>query len=415
MQMSERQRVLNKIQKISKKHQKIKTKNGGDFNIFFILRKTNDEVNLHSKFIYELLNTEGSHHQKNLFLDLFIKEALDIDDCDKSSLKAFREATTEYNRRLDFLIVSKNYLIGIEMKIDAGDQYGQLADYYAELKKKSKGRKIALFYLTRFGDNPSEKSRGNLEEGKEYHNRSFMLDIDWWLDKCIYSTKNIPKLNEIIDQYKTVVEQITGKITDIMEEDMNDIVKNVKDVEAMNTLVNDYPRLWAQKENEFWDELISKLEMRKVFRDRDYRIEPYECLTNEHGIDLIQKLRHKNGIGEIGFWIEKDFEKFRLTFEVYQKNNDFLSMWLRFCGLRNGTKNDAAVIELLEENLEIVNGRDIVLNEEIKFYAKDVTEPCFQLFDDNHFKVYIKDVADKIVKILTYIDKNEDDLSALIK
>ena len=46
------------------------------FNIFSILRKSSDEVNLHSKFIYELLNPNGSHQQGDIFLNLFIEKKI---------------------------------------------------------------------------------------------------------------------------------------------------------------------------------------------------------------------------------------------------------------------------------------------------------------------------------------------------
>ena len=40
--------------------------------IIEILRKRNDEVNLHSKFISELLSPKGSHGQGVVFLKLFL-------------------------------------------------------------------------------------------------------------------------------------------------------------------------------------------------------------------------------------------------------------------------------------------------------------------------------------------------------
>ncbi len=389
--------ILNKIIKVSNKHKKIKEKNGGDFNIFSILRKENDEVHLHSKFIYELLNPKGSHHQGKLFLDLFVSEALDIENYNKASLKVFREAPTEHGRRIDFLIESSDYIIGIEMKIDAGDQNEQLIDYYNELKKQSKGRKIELIYLTKFGDNPSDKSISNFDL-KKVTNKSFVLDIDWWLDKCIYKTKNVPKLNELILQYKALVEKITGKLTDEMEKDMNEIVKSVKDIEAMNTLVNYYPIMWAEKENEFWNELVKSLERRTVFNNKGYEIEFYEHFGEDtHVINNIVKLRHKNGVGELGFYIKKVFKKFSISFDVSQKNGAGLKMWLSFNGVQGGSKNDEEVINLLKKYL-LIDGKYIELNDNIRFYAKDVIEPNCLLFDDEEFKFHVKDLTDKIVK-----------------
>ena len=49
--------MLNKFNKIFSLHEKKQVKEGGNFNICSLLRRTNDEVNLHSKLIYELINT----------------------------------------------------------------------------------------------------------------------------------------------------------------------------------------------------------------------------------------------------------------------------------------------------------------------------------------------------------------------
>jgi len=43
------------------------------FNVFTILRRADDEVNLHSRFLAELFDPDGAHHQGDAFLDLFLK------------------------------------------------------------------------------------------------------------------------------------------------------------------------------------------------------------------------------------------------------------------------------------------------------------------------------------------------------
>jgi hypothetical protein len=69
-----KRKILNRVQKVYDKYHKLKIQEGGTFNICSLLRKTNDEVNLHSKFIYELINPNGSHYQGEKFLKLFIIE-----------------------------------------------------------------------------------------------------------------------------------------------------------------------------------------------------------------------------------------------------------------------------------------------------------------------------------------------------
>ena len=206
--------MLNKFNKIFSLHEKKQAKEGGNFNICSLLRRTNDEVNLHSKLIYELINPCGSHAQENKFLKLFITEALDLDDIDNNKTIVNREDLTDVNRRIDFTIETSKYLIGIEMKIDAGDQDNQLSDYMKELRRRNskykQKKEIKLFYLTKFGDMPSDSSLSTLNK-EDISLLSFSLDIEWWLSECIKKT-NITKLQESIKQYQEIIHRITGQL-----------------------------------------------------------------------------------------------------------------------------------------------------------------------------------------------------------
>lgn len=58
-----------------------------------------------------------------------------------------REYTLSDNRRIDFLIKSEEYLIGIENKIDSREQENQLKDYSKELIKLAKGKEVIKILL----------------------------------------------------------------------------------------------------------------------------------------------------------------------------------------------------------------------------------------------------------------------------
>ena len=72
--MKELNILFQNIKDIKNKYNKLNSEKAYDFNIFTLILKSGDEVNLHNKFIYELLNPKGSHSQGRLFLDLFLKE-----------------------------------------------------------------------------------------------------------------------------------------------------------------------------------------------------------------------------------------------------------------------------------------------------------------------------------------------------
>ncbi len=77
--MNELEVFFKQIESIENKYNELNKKNAHDFNIFTLMLKAGDEVNLHSKFIAELLNPKGTHHQGQQFLALFLEEIkLDI-------------------------------------------------------------------------------------------------------------------------------------------------------------------------------------------------------------------------------------------------------------------------------------------------------------------------------------------------
>ena len=71
--MNELKSFIEDIKKIVDRSDEISKLKGEKFNIFSILNLTTSENNLHSKFLNELLNINGSHGQKEIFLELFIK------------------------------------------------------------------------------------------------------------------------------------------------------------------------------------------------------------------------------------------------------------------------------------------------------------------------------------------------------
>jgi len=104
--------LISQVVTLNEKYNAIKRLNGENFNIFSILDMERKEVETHSKFIYELLDTKGSHGQGELFLQLFISGVLKLPDEDVLAVK--REDVTRYtdrNRRIDFVIESKEHQV----------------------------------------------------------------------------------------------------------------------------------------------------------------------------------------------------------------------------------------------------------------------------------------------------------------
>jgi len=142
--------LFSQLQLFELKYQKIDEVSISSFNIFSILRKSNDEVNLHSKFIYELLNPNGSHKQGRVFLDIFLREI----GIEFYAIEIFRE---KFN--IDILIKSKKEVIILENKIETTDHSQQLSSYLKTMQYQGyKDENIYIVYLTLFGDEPTETS-----------------------------------------------------------------------------------------------------------------------------------------------------------------------------------------------------------------------------------------------------------------
>ena len=153
-----------------------------------------------------MLDPEGTHNKGFLFLKLFLKECLNITEkeFDVNNIVVKREEILD-NGRIDILIKnSKNQKIFIENKIYAGDQEKQLVRYN-ELKP------YKMVYLTLYGHDASQNSKGSLEKGKDYVLISYKSHIKQWLEKCEKESKNDSLLNAILKQYIILVKDLTNQ------------------------------------------------------------------------------------------------------------------------------------------------------------------------------------------------------------
>ena len=100
------------------------------FNIFTILRNRDEEVGLHSRFLFELLNPKGSHNKQDEFLKLWL-DVLEITDFSLDNVLARRERGS-----IDILLTNRNrQAIIIENKIWAEDQLNQLERYHTHVSR----------------------------------------------------------------------------------------------------------------------------------------------------------------------------------------------------------------------------------------------------------------------------------------
>ncbi len=267
--------LLKQVSTISKKYDDIATVTGERFNIFKILDVTTQEVKMHSTLINSLLNSKGSHGCGTKFLNIFLdqqkgrwyKESefvrkLEAFDSEYSQSKIehhigyINEDSTE-GGRIDILITdthSKHIII--ENKINAGDQNKQLLRYYNFDKDKD----APIFYLTLNEKTPSNESKGNLIDGRDYVCISYRSDIVSWIECCIKEAVNLPLLRETLKQYLFLIKALTNQTTNktMKQEIIELIAKEEETVKSAFVIANSIHELKQELMIDFAKVLVSR-------------------------------------------------------------------------------------------------------------------------------------------------------------
>jgi hypothetical protein len=221
------------------------------FNIFRILRQESDEVNLHSRFLYELLNPQGSHGEGPKFLEIFA-QICNLPALSYGNVRVFRE-----HANIDILIQDNQRAIVIENKIYAGDQHEQLKRYYEYAANSY--RKPTLIYLTLDGKEPSNWSVGTLQESVQLI--SYAEEIDRWLSECIRVAAIKPGLRETLIQYQNTIHRLTGKnMSDTEKKDVIALMAQDDNAEKAEILNRNWGHVRWHTEWDFWNELAAIVE-----------------------------------------------------------------------------------------------------------------------------------------------------------
>jgi len=251
-------KLFSQLQLFELKYQKIDEVSISSFNIFSILRKSNDEVNLHSKFIYELLNPNGSHKQGRVFLDIFLREI----GIEFYAIEIFRE---KFN--IDILIKSKKEVIILENKIETTDHSQQLSSYLKTMQYQGyKDENIYIVYLTLFGDEPTETSIRD-----RVINISYSKHIKNWLESSIKEVAIFPTLRETLIQYLNLINKLTfqshykGFILEV-----KDFLLQNNNLRTILNITNSIIEAKIQIQLNFWKELLNNLTLHYPFKFYNY-------------------------------------------------------------------------------------------------------------------------------------------------
>lgn len=223
------QNLLHRISDINKKYEQFAKLSGDNFNVFSVLG-LNSAENMHSLFIAELLNPNGTHGQGCLYLSLFLQELdliksyKELNSAKVTTEKHIGEIDKDYleGGRIDIFIEHVSNNIIIENKIYAGDQYNQLYRYY-QFGKKHFDNPLIL-YLTLDGSEPSSESLGELTLDKVTC-ISYAKHIISWLNVCIEKSASLSIIRETLIQYRNIIKKLTNQCSSKDKEmEINDIL-----------------------------------------------------------------------------------------------------------------------------------------------------------------------------------------------
>lgn len=300
------------------------------FNVFTVFFRGDEEVPLHSRFIYELLNPAGSHGMKDAFLELFLHE-VGINDFSTDGAEVKRESD-----HIDILIQNPNRkeAIIIENKLRAGDQSEQLFRYW-QRKKEQGYEKFWLLYLSLDPERePSEGSLGGPDHVEQIKKLVTMIsypnEINSWLDACIQQAVRHPTLRESLVQYQNLINGLTGQGMEQAEiKELIALMAKGDNLANAAQLVRNWTHVQVAAELAFWEELESRIKTEYLIHEH------WKNISQSHISDFYKK-KGERYIG-LGIKLSKKFNGIEPIF-VIERNNTGENAYYGLSALKEGKR-----------------------------------------------------------------------------
>lgn len=220
------------------------------YNIFEVLGVEYKEV-IMCRFIGNLLEPKGKHGLGTEPLRLFIRNVLHDEDFGGNLEEAIitLEDSTDNGRRVDIVIYLKDKIYPIEVKIWAGDQNEQLKDYYKFYFGDNKDAKI--YYLTPNGHSPSDKSKGEGEDGlknEQIVRISFTEDIKNWLTEVCNIKGATETIKSVIRNFMEVIDKMTNDSIELnmIKEMLKQKPENSEEIKGAILLLKYHDEIWNE-------------------------------------------------------------------------------------------------------------------------------------------------------------------------
>jgi len=364
----------------------------GDYNLIKIFFNGTEEVSLHTKFIYDLINPDGTHAMGDIFLNKFIRIlGGDVDGFNADNCKVLRE-----DSKIDILIKTDCAAIIIENKPNWGDQPKQIERYYKKVIDQGiAAENIRIIYLTRDGRAPSENSRGTIPLHK-IKTCSYEKEILEWIDACLEEVDQNTFIHVALLQYREIVEELTGKIKlETLTMDLVNMLREDADkfsaALSLNQVVN---QAKIEVQLEFWGKLERSLARKElethanpdVYFSRQKVTAFYEGNRNTIWYGISIPMESFASVNEIAYRIEIDHEG---------------KVWHGFWYNHDNVQDPKDIGDLKEKVKELTPDLDSgdwwLTNEKLDIDFRDFnSETTRALIESGDIENYTRELANKI-------------------
>jgi hypothetical protein len=208
-----------------RKHQKGSGLN--DYSLLGSLLRISDEVRLHSRFLFSMLNPDGPHFRDSVFGEAFMSVLGRTDWLDWCKVRVYRE-----HNSVDLYLTDGKRHVLVENKLNASDQHGQVRRYIDWVRRVSEEREtpadpddVLFVYLSNGRPGPTRASLhpyeicaspvgayvvdGEQQKLARFMNAHYHKHIVSWISTCLASVHDIENLRNAFMEYRLVVQRIT--------------------------------------------------------------------------------------------------------------------------------------------------------------------------------------------------------------
>ena len=338
--------LLESYLKLSDENKKLKEEGTNDYSLINALLKKDREVELHSNFIYSMINIGSSHYCGAVFLEIFL-ESIGL----KNFINVDNATVYREKGKIDLLIKDETKVIIIENKLKAVDQKHQISRYiqYAIKNYLTKHEKddieenIIVVYLSQYKEKPSKDSFiGFKLNGNELIWGNQEIDF---LDE--ESKLNLPKDTKITFKrvmHSDSLDNWTKKCIDWLQsdEEKNKVAKRANLIYAFK----EYGMILERLQPTYRRKIMSLDDY--VLKEKDKEKEMYTFMSEAYG--KFNSYLGKKLFKEINFLVEIGKES-EFNYKEFQKFDEKNCInWFEQKGNSNSYRNVGFQLKFQEDN-----------------------------------------------------------------